>query len=75
MNTETMALGTLLLAVGVYDTYFDSPEHPMPYSKYVSEIFLLLGGALLIHQARIDSDLPKALENVTTSLVHVSGKA
>ena len=66
MNNETMIAGTALIAAGLYDTYFGSPG-------WISEIFLLSGGALLIDHAYNDENLPEAIQNVTMSMVHVKG--
>lgn len=69
MNAETMVIGTTLIALGVYDTYFDMTCFPIP----ISEIFLLSGGALLVNQARNDANFPEAMENVAKSMVYVKG--
>ena len=73
MDRTTMAAGTLLIAAGLYDTYFESPESPMPYGGVISEIFLLSGGALLIYHARNGATLPEAIENVARSMINVKG--
>ena len=73
MNIETMVVGTGLILVGLYDTYFATNENELPYVGWIGEIFMLSGGALLVGQSRSENNLLEAVENVATSMITVKG--
>ena len=73
MNIETMVIGSGLIAIGLYDTYFATAENELPYVGWIGEIFMLSGGALLVGQSRSENNLLEAVENVATSMITVKG--
>lgn len=73
MNVETMVIGTGLIAIGLYDTYFATPENEIPYVGWIGEVFMLSGGALLVGHARDGENLPEAVTNVVQSMITVKG--
>ena len=73
MNIETMVIGSGLIAIGLYDTYFATNDNELPYVGWIGEIFMLSGGALLVGQSRSENNLLEAVENVATSMITVKG--
>lgn len=73
MNIETMAIGSGLIAIGLYDTYIATPENELPYVGWIGEIFMLSGGALLVGHARDGEGILEATENVARSMVFIRG--
>lgn len=73
MNIETMVIGSGLIAIGLYDTYFATAENEVPYVGWIGEIFMLSGGALLVGHARNGEGIVEATENVIKSMITVKG--
>ena len=73
MNIETMAIGSGLIAIGLYDTYFATPENEIPYVGWIGEIFMLSGGALLVGHARDDESPVEAIESTIQNMITVKG--
>jgi hypothetical protein len=73
MNIETMVIGSGLIAIGLYDTYFATPENEIPYIGWIGEIFMLSGGALLVGHARDGENPAEAMSSVVQSMITVKG--
>jgi len=68
MNIETMVLGTALIAVGLYNTYFVPSE-----KDFMSEIFLLSTGAIIVDYANNDTNVVDAAQNIGKRMVGIKG--
>ena len=73
MNIETMVLGTGLIAIGLYDTYFATAENEVPYVGWIGEIFMLSGGALLVGHARDGENPTEAITSTIQNMITVKG--
>ena len=73
MNIETMVIGSGLIAIGLYDTYFATSENELPYVGWIGEIFMLSGGALLVGHARDGENLTEAIESTVKNMITVKG--
>ena len=68
MNTETMVLGTGLIFLGLYNTYFVSSDNPV---GYINEIVLLSTGAIVVDHAHNDESLLETAESVIKNMVSI----
>lgn len=73
MNIETMVIGTGLIAIGLYDTYFATPENEIPYVGWIGEVFMLSGGSLLVGHARNGENPIEAIESTIQNMITVKG--
>lgn len=70
MNSETMMLGTGMIILGLYNTYFTSSDHPV---GFVNEIVLLSTGALVIDHAQNDETLFQAIGSIANGMISIKG--
>lgn len=70
MNNETMVLGTGLLLLGLYNTYFVPSDSPI---GYVNKIVLLSTGAIVVEHANNDETPYQTIESVAKNMVGIQG--